>query len=222
MRQLPRILLLLVATVIVIVALLVSGLRLAMPHLDSYRSNILQIASNASGMPIKASKLQGKWENFGPTLEIHDLNVEMKDSDKLTIARVNLALDVWQSLLHWRWQFRDLTFWQLHLDSNRPLLASDEQKNSFKPAQINELFLRQFDHFDLRDSSIRFLTPSGQHAELAIPKLTWVNEKRVTAPKVKSVFPVLPANMAWCRCASISTIAKVYLTTGASGCRRTT
>lgn len=177
MRQLPRILLLLVATVIVIVALLVSGLRLAMPHLDSYRSNILQFASNASGMPIKASKLQGKWENFGPTLEIHDLNVEMKDSDKLTIARVNLALDVWQSLLHWRWQFRDLTFWQLHLDSNRPLLASDEQKNSFKPAQINELFLRQFDHFDLRDSSIRFLTPSGQHAELAIPKLTWVNEK---------------------------------------------
>jgi len=100
----------------------------------------------------------------------------MQEDGQLTIGRVNLALNVWQSLLHWRWQFRDLTFWQLHLETNHPLFTSDEQKNSFKPAQINDLFLRQFDHFDLRDSSIRFLTPSGQHAELAIPRLTWLNE----------------------------------------------
>ncbi|MFP3702249.1 hypothetical protein SB758_42915, partial [Burkholderia sp. SIMBA_013] len=67
MRQLPRILLLLVAAIIVIVALLVSGLRLVMPHLDSYRSNLLQYISDSSGVPVNASQLQGKWENFGPT-----------------------------------------------------------------------------------------------------------------------------------------------------------
>ena len=176
MRQLPRILLLLVATVIVIVALLVSGLRLVMPHLDSYRSQLLTAVSRASGIGVSASELRGRWENFGPTLEIRDLGVDMQKNGKLDISRVTLALDVWQSLLHWRWQFRDLTFWQLRLDSNRPLFSSDEEKNSFKPGRINELFLRQFDHFDLRDSSIFFRTPSGQRAELAIPKLTWLNE----------------------------------------------
>lgn len=176
MRQLPRILLLLVATIIVIVALLVSGMRLVMPHLDSYRSNLLQFISDRSGVPVDASQLQGKWENFGPTLQVRDLSVDLHDTGRLSIKRINLALDVWQSLLHWRWQFRDLTFWQLHLDSNRPLLDNDKEKNSFRPAQINELFLRQFDHFDLRDSTIRFRTPSGQHAELAIPRLTWLNE----------------------------------------------
>jgi len=175
-RQLPRILLLLVAAIIVIVALLVSGLRLVMPHLDSYRSNLLQFISARSGVPVDASELQGRWENFGPTLQVRDLRVDLHDNGRLTIKRINLALDVWQSLLHWRWQFRDLTFWQLHLDSNRPLLDNDKEKNSFRPAQINELFLRQFDHFDLRDSTIRFRTPSGQHAELAIPRLTWLNE----------------------------------------------
>ena len=177
MRQLPRILLLLLATIIVIVALLVSGLRLVMPHLNSYRSEILQTVSSASGMPVEAGALQGKWETFGPTLQIRDFNLDMKDDGKLTIARVSLALDVWQSLLHWRWQFRDLTFWQLRLETNRPLINNDQQKHSLRPAQINEIFLHQFDHFDLRDSSIRFLTPSGQHAELAIPALTWLNEK---------------------------------------------
>ena len=176
MRRLPRILLLLLAAIIVIVALLVSGLRLVMPHLNSYRSDILQTISRVSGMKVDASELQGKWENFGPTLQVRDLNVAMPDEGKLTIGRVNLALNIWQSLLHWRWQFRDLTFWQLRLETNHPLLTSDQQKNSFRPAQINDLFLRQFDHFDLRDSSIRFLTPSGQHAELAIPRLTWLNE----------------------------------------------
>ena len=176
MRRLPGILLLLLAAIIVIVALLVSGLRLVMPHLNSYRSDILQTISRVSGVTVTASELQGKWENFGPTLQMRNLNVAMQEDGQLTIGRVNLALNVWQSLLHWRWQFRDLTFWQLHLETNHPLFTSDEQKNSFKPAQINDLFLRQFDHFDLRDSSIRFLTPSGQHAELAIPRLTWLNE----------------------------------------------
>ncbi|WP_288420909.1 AsmA2 domain-containing protein YhdP [uncultured Pantoea sp.] len=176
MRRLPGILLLLLAAIIVIVALLVSGLRLVMPHLNSYRGEVLHTLSRVSGVTIDASEIQGKWENFGPTLQVRDLRIDMEKDGELQIGRVTLALNVWQSLLHWRWQFRDLTFWQLRLATNRPLLTSDEQKNSFKPAQINDLFLRQFDHFDLRDSSIRFLTPSGQHAELAIPRLTWLNE----------------------------------------------
>ncbi len=176
MRRLPRILLLLLAAIIVIVALLVSALRLAMPHLNSYRAEIMQTISRVSGVQVDAAELQGKWENFGPTLQVRNVKIAMREEGDLSIGRVNLALNVWQSLLHWRWQFRDLTFWQLRLETNHPLLSSDEQKNSFKPAQINDLFLRQFDHFDLRDSSIRFLTPSGQHAELAIPRLTWLNE----------------------------------------------
>ncbi len=175
MRKLPRILLLLVTTAIVIVTLLVSVLRLVIPHLDSYRSDILATVSRASGVSVTADELRSRWETLGPTMQIRDLRVDIKENGTLDIARVSLALDVWQSLLHWRWQFRDLTFRQLRLDSNRPLFSSDEEKNSFKLGRINELFLRQFDHFDLRDSSIFFRTPSGQRAELAIPKLTWLN-----------------------------------------------
>ncbi len=38
----------------------------------------------------------------------------------MAVKRVTLALDVWQSLLHMRWQFRDLTFWQLQVHTNTP------------------------------------------------------------------------------------------------------
>ncbi len=67
------------ATLVVIVALLVSGLRLVLPHLDSWRPQLLaKTLSRVSGVTIDASEVQGKWENFGPTLEVRDLRIDMQ------------------------------------------------------------------------------------------------------------------------------------------------
>ena len=177
MRRLPGILLLTGAAFVVIAALLVSGLRIALPHLDAWRPEILNKIESATGMPVEASQLSASWQNFGPTLEAHDIRAELKDGGEFSVKRVTLALDVWQSLLHMRWQFRDLTFWQLRFRTNTPI-TSGGGNDSLEASHISDLFLRQFDHFDLRDSEVSFLTPSGQRAELAIPQLTWLNDPR--------------------------------------------
>ncbi|EOQ3904282.1 AsmA2 domain-containing protein YhdP [Escherichia coli] len=177
MRRLPGILLLTGAALVVIAALLVSGLRIALPHLDAWRPEILNKIESATGMPVEASQLSASWQNFGPTLEAHDIRAELKDGGEFSVKRVTLALDVWQSLLHMRWQFRDLTFWQLRFRTNTPI-TSGGCDDSLEASHISDLFLRQFDHFDLRDSEVSFLTPSGQRAELAIPQLTWLNDPR--------------------------------------------
>ena len=176
MRRLPGILLLTGAALVVIAALLVSGLRIALPHLDAWRPEILNKIESATGMPVEASQLSASWQNFGPTLEAHDIRAELKDGGEFSVKRVTLALDVWQSLLHMRWQFRDLTFWQLRFRTNTPITGGGN--DSLEASHISDLFLRQFDHFDLRDSEVSFLTPSGQRAELAIPQLTWLNDPR--------------------------------------------
>lgn len=173
MRRLPGILLLTSATLVVIIALLVSGLRLVLPHLDKWRPQLLAQIEDLTGMPVEASQLYASWQNFGPTLEIRDLKVGLKDGGEMSVRRVTLALDVWQSLLHMRWQFRDLTFWQLQAYTNTPI--QQEGGEGIEMDRMRDLFLRQFDHFDLRDSYISFLTLSGQRAELAIPQLTWLN-----------------------------------------------
>ena len=174
MKRLPGILLATGATLIVAVALLISGLRLALPELNSYRPQLLAKISAISGVPVQADFIQGQWENFGPQLEVRNLRAAMAKSD-LHIERVTLALDVWQSLLHWRWQFRDLTFYQLQLDINTTLGGDENKGSAIQPGTISDLLLYQFDHFDLRDSRISFLTPSGPRAEVAIPQLTWLN-----------------------------------------------
>ena len=150
---------------------------IALPHLDAWRPEILNKIESATGMPVEASQLSASWQNFGPTLEAHDIRAELKDGGEFSVKRVTLALDVWQSLLHMRWQFRDLTFWQLRFRTNTPI-TSGGGNDSLEASHISDLFLRQFDHFDLRDSEVSFLTPSGQRAELAIPQLTWLNDPR--------------------------------------------
>ena len=173
MRRLPGILLFTGAMLVVIVALAVSGLRLVLPQLDKWRPTLLAKIESSTGVAVDASKINASWENFGPVVDVRDISARLNDGDKVSIKRVTLALDVWQSLLHLRWQFRDLTFWQLNFSTNTPLMQSSG--DGIKSDRISDLFLRQFDHFDLRDSHISFLTPSGQRAELTIPQLTWLN-----------------------------------------------
>ncbi|WP_127959046.1 AsmA2 domain-containing protein YhdP [Serratia microhaemolytica] len=172
MRQLPRLLLTACATLTVIVALLISGLRLLLPELDRYRPQLLMQLEKVLSVPVDADFIQGSWQTFGPTLEMRNLRATLPNGH-LQIARLTLALDVWQSLLDWRWQFRDLTFYQLQLDITEPLAGGGVP--NFSAGKIGELFLFHFDHFDLRNSGVSFFTPSGQHAVLHIPQLTWLN-----------------------------------------------
>ncbi|MEH2920756.1 AsmA2 domain-containing protein YhdP [Samsonia erythrinae] len=177
MRRLPGILAVTGATLVVMVALLVSGLRLALPQLDHFRPQLVDWVQSAAGVPLEIGALKGRWASFGPTLEIEKLRTSLPESN-WQVERVTLALDVWQSLLHGRWQFRDLTFHQLTLELKSPLNAQRQNSKLIESGDISDLFLRQFDHFDLRDSHITFLTPSGSRAELSIPQLTWLNSDK--------------------------------------------
>lgn len=176
MRRLPRILLATGGIIIVVVALAVSGLRLALPQLDRFRPQLVEKISSLSGFSFQLGYLSGSWEAFGPTLEMRDLYIDLPRGE-WRVARLTLALDVWQSLLRGRWQFRDLTFYQLQLDLKSTISITSRDDTVIVPGKFSDLLLRQFDHFDLRNSRVTFLTPSGARGELAIPELTWLNSR---------------------------------------------
>ncbi|WAT00320.1 AsmA2 domain-containing protein YhdP [Rouxiella chamberiensis] len=174
MRRLPGILLTSVATIVVIVALAISGLRLALPQLDRIKQPLVDKIQSMTGVPVSLSQIHGSWQTFGPTLEVRDLAITLPDSSS-KVERVTLALDVWQSLLHLRWQFRNLTFYNLRLDLNSTLGGGDDKGKGIGANRISDIFLRQVDHFDLRNSRVSFLTPSGPRAEFDIQQMTWLN-----------------------------------------------
>lgn len=163
----------------VVVALLVSGLRLIFPYLNDFREPIVKQIQNISGQPLEIEHLEGEWLSFGPSLKIKKLRVH-KESFDLDVDEISLELDIWRSLLNFRWQFRDLTFYQLQLKMNernnadQPLLNSETK---IEPGSIGDILLRQLNYFDLKNSNISFFSPSGAPVSLHIPQLTWLNKR---------------------------------------------
>ncbi|MGK2946239.1 MAG: AsmA2 domain-containing protein YhdP [Candidatus Malihini olakiniferum] len=174
MRRLLGLLLITGATIVVAMALLVSVLQLTMLQLDYFRPKIMAWVASTTDLTVKASLLSGSWESFGPTLVINSLQ-SASPVARCQAERITLALDVWQSLLHARWQFRDLTFYRMHLTLDTTLAGQRSDGSLVESDHLSTLFLQNFDHFDLRDSHLSFLMPSGDRAELAIPQLTWLN-----------------------------------------------
>ncbi|MGL9735838.1 MAG: hypothetical protein ACR5LF_10140 [Symbiopectobacterium sp.] len=159
MRRLLGLLLMTGATIVVVVSLIVSGLRLAMPQLDRFRLQIMALVTSTTGVSVDAQRLTGSWASFEPTLSIDGLTSESPAA---------------------RWQFRDLTFHRIHLTLDATLTGQRADGSLIETDRLSTQFLQQFDHFDLRDSRLSFLTPSGDRAELAISPIDLVEPQQST------------------------------------------
>lgn len=139
MRRLPGVLLATAAIVIIIVALLVSGLRFLLPHINSYRPQLLAKVESIIGVPVDVGYITGEWESFGPVLELRDISVKTASAD-VKAKKITVALDIWLSLLRMRWNFRDLTFYQLQVNYHQPLF-NDQSGNMFSQSDtFSDLF----------------------------------------------------------------------------------
>ncbi|CDL82453.1 AsmA2 domain-containing protein YhdP [Xenorhabdus szentirmaii] len=175
MKRLPKVLLATAAIVIIIVALLVSGLRFFLPHLNEYRQPLIEKIADLTGIPVNIGYINGRWESFGPSLEIRDISAKAEKVD-IRAQKISLSLDIWRSLLQWRWNFRDLSFYQLQVNYDKTFFGEKGETKFSEPDSFSSLFLEQFSHFDLHDSRLTFLTPSGEKATLLLPQFTWVNQ----------------------------------------------
>lgn len=161
-----------IISLIVLLALLVSALRLLMPLLNQYQVSLLEIIAKRTQTELSAAKIEGRWEHAGPVVNITHLFVRFKDGSKLQVKQINLALNIWQSLLHNKLQFKNLLFKQLKYQTPQTFPGNGEGDK-----HLLEIFLQRFDNFRLEDSQLQFISLSGKPVDLAIPSLTWYNDK---------------------------------------------
>lgn len=179
MRFLSKWLLRISAILLVFLALTISGLRLALPHIDSYRPQLLSLLSKISGTELYADHIQARWLTQGPVLRINNLNLRLADHSTLSIGEVSLSLNIWRSLIATHWQFTDLTFRQLQFKTTQGLGAHAHTSHTgLDSERLQQLFLHRFNHFILRESWLEFPSPSGQQVRLYIPALTWFNQQQ--------------------------------------------
>lgn len=175
MKRLPRIVLVTTAAVLFLCALVLTSLRFLLPNIDNYRQEIITYVENHSDISLDIGQIEGAWRYYGPELIISDVAIKNPITD-IQVNKITIELDIWNSLLSLRWRFRDLTFYQLNVDYKVPLSFDGPEDETTNYDGVDDLFLRQFDHFILKDSQLTFLTPSDQKMTLLLPELSWLNQ----------------------------------------------
>ncbi|MGL4858399.1 MAG: AsmA2 domain-containing protein YhdP [Enterobacteriaceae bacterium] len=188
MKRLSRVFFLSGTLLLVIIALLITGFRLALPQIEHYKPQIEQSVARLTGVPLNITSIDAQWRNFGPSLQLQGVSARWPQGEWQT-QKITMALDVWQSLLQWRWQFRNLTFHQLQLRLTKAPFDQEGESDWLSSSVLSDVVLHQLDHFTLRDSHILFPGPAGEEVALDIDELTWLNsDKRHRAEGMLSVY----------------------------------
>lgn len=166
------------ALCLVLLATVISVLRLALPYADSYKQQIEQVLSNQLGATVAIGQISAGWRGSGPALLLRQLELGDPQQPVLTIAQTSLHLDFWQTLLQ-----RTVTAEQIELQGLRYQLNADQLLGQQPSAASNELtlpaleqlFFRQLKDFTVIDSQLVLISAEHPEQEIQIHRLNWRN-----------------------------------------------
>ncbi|MCG9584462.1 TIGR02099 family protein [Vibrio tubiashii] len=188
--RLIRLLLWLTVTALVILAIAVTAMRIALPQLNHFQPQIQSWINQGTGLEFEVAEIKGFWRNTHPSLSLQQVKAKTPASSGIHFSadKVEVELDLIQSLLQQQPVVADLNIYQLNLDISSvewintgsdetpKLQPQGDQKDVMQ--QLDQLLLRQLDGFSLAESKIHFLGIDGTNRELDIKKLRWQNNGR--------------------------------------------
>ena len=123
---------LLFAVGVVLLATLVTLLRIGLPYATGYKTDIEHFIASQYGAPVRIGQLSAAWQSTGPALLLQEVAVPSPAGDTLLeVAELRVRLDFWASLSSLQLKADDFELSGLHLtiDSQRLL-----QQNTDTPA----------------------------------------------------------------------------------------
>jgi len=187
LARLGRFVLWILVTVMVLMALTVTALRVSLPRLDNYQSEIETWVAQTTGVPFNIGNVKGYWRNTHPSISLQNLEVQNISDKNVTfvVEEVQLQVDLIQSILTLSPQIASLNVNGLYLDiSQIKLIDSDpsnEQSqgdsNSTLLSQLDDLFLRQLADFNLQNATVIYQTFQGDVRTLDFDQLKWRNRE---------------------------------------------
>ncbi|MBP2700522.1 YhdP family protein [Photobacterium lucens] len=164
----------------VTLAVLISAIRLLLPHIDNYRQPLTQWLSQQTHTQISASHIEGHWRPAGPEITLTQLSVaEHADNKPLVeVGRSEIYFDFWRSVLTFRPVFKTVQIAQFDFDVTQlpdsPSATSSSDVSLSK--RLEQLFFTRIDDVILKDATITVPSPSGKLVQLAIKQLNWRND----------------------------------------------
>ncbi|AWL10800.1 uncharacterized protein HMF8227_00292 [Saliniradius amylolyticus] len=165
------------AVLLVTLAVLLSALRLALPHLDSNKQLLEDYISDTYGAELSIGAISASWTGTGPAMVLKDvrLNSEQDAPIRLTIEETQVELDFWASVLNGNIQSKRFHLSELALLLDVDRLEAGEDDNYPVVDALQSLFLEQLQRFSVTDSRL-LLTNRGKQQVVNLQKLSWLNQ----------------------------------------------
>lgn len=161
----------------VLLAILVSVVRLGGPLLNQHRQALIATLTGNSQLDISVEHVGLDWTQRGPAIELQGLAIS-PDSGRFSVrlGKVWAHLDFWRSLNEWKPVFGQLMLsdGDMALDLTRPTTPSSD-KNPDQQEALLRFLLTQLSTFDIHDTRLSITTALGEVRALNIAQLRWQN-----------------------------------------------
>ncbi|CAM3719866.1 hypothetical protein VA7868_01868 [Vibrio aerogenes CECT 7868] len=181
----------LLISTLVLLALVITALRVVLPHMNQYQASITEWIEHQTGIETSVDEVGGTWKNTSPSLSLQGVKAHLPDGSDISlhVDSIDLEFDLLKSLLQWQPVIANLKIHNLRLDiSSVDLMAlyddeelapagthnNDSQRETIR--LLDNVFLRQLDDFSVLDSAIRYRAISGEVRQLNIERLKWRND----------------------------------------------
>lgn len=176
----------LVVTLLVTLAIAVTTLRVALPNLNKYQSEIELWVNQHSGFDFSIQDVGGFWRNTHPSIALQGVKASLPNAEDVTfsVERVEVEFDLIQSVVQMRPVVADLVMNQMYLDI-RTIDLFAAQNGTEKPKdsgsskrvmqELDNLLLKTLVDVTAKDSTILYRAVSDEERQLDIETLKWQN-----------------------------------------------
>ncbi|WDE04485.1 TIGR02099 family protein [Thalassomonas viridans] len=166
-----------IAILLVLIAVVISAMRLMLPYAHNYRQDLQEYLSNTYQSQILIGSLSMDWQGQGPVLVAKNVSLLQSDAVNVFIKSIDIHLDFWATIRARQLITHDFTLAgaKMVLDPALLLAQQDNQAEAPEFGKLTELFLEQIERFSLRNSQI-ILQTQEQSSTFLISYLDWVNE----------------------------------------------
>ncbi|CDT91921.1 YhdP family protein [Vibrio coralliirubri] len=176
----------LVVTLLVTLAIAVTTLRVALPNLNKYQSEIELWVNQHSGFDFSIQDVGGFWRNTHPSIVLQGVKASLPNAEDVSfsVERVEVEFDLIQSVVQMRPVVADLVMNQMYLDIRSiDLFAGQNGKDEPKDPGSSKRVIQELDNLLLKtlvdvtakDSTLLYRTISDEERQLDIETLKWQN-----------------------------------------------
>jgi uncharacterized protein (TIGR02099 family) len=166
------------AILLVLIAVVVSAIRLILPHVDDYRPRLQSYLSDHYQVDVVIGQISAQWQvlNFGIVAK----NVTLLQSKQASVVidKIDINIDFWQSIKALALVTDDFTLSGMQVFIDQQALNNTTNKtnnNQQTLTKITNLFLSQITRFAVKDSQVVIKTAKNSLHPLQIKHVNWQN-----------------------------------------------